>query len=82
MSAAKPPAARPRARADGLPRWHNSFLHFRRWRLLAVRYREQMTVRNGPILASKNRNGTAWGEDVMQRANHRSRENCCENSFT
>jgi len=31
-------------------------------------------VRNGPILASKNLNGTAWREDVMQRANHQSRK--------
>jgi hypothetical protein len=50
MSAAKPPAARPRAGTAGLPRWHSSFLHFRRWRLPAAPHREQMADSDGLFL--------------------------------
>lgn len=50
MSAAKPPAARPRAGAAGRPRQHNSFLHFRRWRLPAAPHRKQMADSIGLFL--------------------------------
>lgn len=50
MSAARSPAVRPRAGSAGLPRWHNSFLHFRRWRMPAAPHREQMADSIGLFL--------------------------------